>query len=196
MALADIPKIPEEYYPRIENLQKKIEASETNVEAVIANALSVLGKVRISGNGIRAEGDYGVFEVDERALIALRDFLSYSCELLPRLFGKSFLIKQGDDIRKIKVGLGIKKCRATEQDIQNCRLPIVEFLRDTQKKRTRINIHRLEEFAGWLGNDWRRGSLIFRIAAPFSELLTKEILDKLGYSLPSYIDQFLKKCGV
>ncbi len=196
MAFADFPKIPEEYKPRVKHLSEKIKNNEITREEVKSNTLTTLGKVTIGAEGIKAEGDYGSFEVDSRSITAGKEFLLYFYELLPRLWGKQFLIKRGNSIRKYKIGLGLKKLRASEGDINNLRLPIVEFVEDTATKKTRVKVHRLEEFAAWLGEDWKGGSILFKLAVPASEFLTKEVLDKIDESMAPFCDQVFKKCGV
>ncbi len=196
MALADLPKIPEEYKPRVEKLAAKIRAKEISPEEVQFNVLAVLGKVTIGAEGIKIEGEYGSFEIDERALIAGRDFLLEAYDLLPRFWGREFLIKRGNDFRKIRIGLGLKSSRASEKDINNTELPVVEYFSDPLTQKTKMKVHRSEEFAGWLGDDWSGGAIIFKIATPLSELLTKEILDKLNEPMAPFCDQVLEKCGV
>ncbi len=196
MSIADIPRIPPEYEPRMKKLSEKIKAKEITPEEVMVNTLSVLGKVTIDSGGIRITGDYGSFEADERIFRVTRDFLFYLFDLLPRLFGKKFLIKKGDDFKKVKIGLGIWKSRASEKDIRNRQLPIVEFVNDPLTKRTKVFVHRLEEFAAWIGDDWKDGSILFKLAMPFSDVLIKEFLDKLGEPMGPFCDQMLKRCGV
>lgn len=212
MALSDIPKIPREYKPRVDKLSEKIRAKEITIEEVLANLLTVLGKVTIDSNGIRTEGDYGSFEVDERGIAAGQGFLLNAYEILPVIRGKQFLIKRGSDFKKIKIGLGLKESPATEADIKNPRLPIVEIIdkpanidvnsslqepaSGLETLLPEIKIHRIEEFAGWFGDSWKEASKIFKLSVPVSELLTKEILVKLGEPMAPFCDQVLQKCGV
>ncbi len=196
MAFADVPKIPEEYKPRVEELTKKIKSKEITINEVASNILEVLGKVTIASNGIRAEGEFGRFEIDERAITATRDTLLYACELLPRFWGKKFLIQRGDSVRKVKIGLGLRKSRASAKDLNDQNIPIIEYISDPSTGKNKIWIHRIEELAAWVGDDWEKGSILFKMAIPASEFLTKEVLDRLGEYMAPFCDQVLKKCGV
>lgn len=196
MSIADIPKIPPEYEPRMQKLSEKIKAKEITLEEVMTNALSVLGRVTIDSGGIRITGDYGSFEADDRIFRVTRDFLFYLFEFLPRFFGKRLLIKKGDDFKKVTIGIGIRKSRASEKDIRNRKLPILEFVNDPITKQDRIYVHRLEELVAWVGDDWKEGSILFKLAIPLSDVLIKEFLDKQGEPVAPYCDRMLKRCGV
>ncbi len=196
MATGDIPKIPHEYKLRMKELSAKIKAGEITPEEVRDKALTVLGKVKIDAEGVLIKGDYGRFEVDERIITAAQEFLMYAYELVPKLLGKAFLIKKGDDFKKIVIGFGLMSSSASEKDIKNSGLPIVEYVQDPLTEKKKIKIHRIEEFAGWLGEDWEGGALMFKLAIPLSDLLTKEVLDKLNDSMEPFCDLVLKECGV
>ena len=98
-------------------------------------------------------------------------------DFLPVLKNREFLIKKGNDIKKIKLGLIPKKTKATIEDINNESYPMVEF-NDHEKAagdnkmlelvscffqgldgtidlpEAGYKVHRLEEFAGWFGDGW------------------------------------------
>lgn len=219
MAIGDIPKIPQEYKPRIQKLVKRMKAKEITTEEVLNNILTVLGKVTIDSKGIKIAGDYGSFEIGTIGISSPMNAAISLLDVLPIFIGKKFITKRGNEITMVKISiLGLKKSRASEKDMKNPRLPIVEYNTQNEKKENEsifnildmylhepqsgaepasgFRIHRVEEFAGWFGSGWSNMAKLFRVNLPMSQLMTKEILDKLGESMAPFCDQVLRKCGV
>lgn len=219
MSISDIPQIPREYKPRVQKLYNKIKAKEITVEEITNNILTILGKTTIYSGGIKISGNYGSFEIDSRMLTSGMEASMNLLDILPIFFGKKFLTKKGNELTLVKIGFGLKRKPATEKHLKDKSLPIIEYDTETVEAditKTVMNIlsmylqentdpepahplfkiHRLEEFSGWFGKGWKQPVKIYKMSMFFSQLTTKEILDKLGESMAPFCDQVLKKCGV
>lgn len=221
MALGDIPKIPPEYRPRVQKLYDKIKTDEITIEEILTNILTVLGKISIDYNGIKIAGSYGAFEIDSRFVKSAQELLLALYPLWPVALNMRFLIKRGDKFTKVT--FGFLRSRATKKDINNPKLPVIEFTNpepdffqdirnyalnalsvylhhNTEPEPTRqlFKVHRVEEVAGWLGamNGWNGLGKLFKVSVPLFPLITKEVLDELGESMTPFCDHVLKKCGV
>lgn len=221
MSLGDIPKIPAKYKPRIQKLFNKIKAGETSLEQVLENVLTATGKLTLDASGLTVAGEYGRFEIDARILDDLEQSLTTALEALPVLLRKkAFLIKKGLEITKLTLGpTGIWRTRPKPEDLTNKTLPIVEIVGDLKERQrikvmnmfnnylqapldeweevpTAIKVHRLEEIGTWMGNDWKTAGTLAKALVPFTNLTTKEVLDKLNETFDPFCDHVLKQCGV
>lgn len=219
MSLGDLPSIPRKYKPRVRKLFEKIQSDEISMEQILTNVFSSIGKVSVNAGGINATGDYGTFGFDKRIIADGREALVNACDLITVVLFKSFLIKRGEEFTKVFIGPGLWQTPARPEDIKNKRLPIFEIKKapeqifkekflnafhvylDTpldkwQPASKDFKIHRMEQLAGWLGNDWGRFGKLLRVIAPMADLSTKEALDKINASMDPLCDQVLTKCGV
>jgi len=216
MAVGDIPGIPKEHIPRAQRLVERLRNNEITLEAVRDNALSTLGRMRVSSSGVTVTGEAGVFELDAGSLKALLGAMKKAVETVPLFMGKELYLKEGSKITHLKIGLRMKKRSATESEIKSSTLPVIEFDPKISSKDSIINaieyrvqglggtipsppprfkIRRMEELAGWF-KGWEDLAKVMRIAVPAVPLTTKSVLDKLGEPVPAFSDLVLKKCGV
>lgn len=220
MAIGDIPKIPSEQLPRFRELIEKVRDDEIAPEAIRDAVLSVMGTVRIDASGISMKGDFGSVDFYPDEFKAMTASLLELIDFLPVLKNREFLVKKGDDIQKIKLGLTIKKSPATPADLDNESYPMVEFEDhgdDTGDNKMLdfitaaffqdidgtldmpeggYKIHRLEEFAGWFGEGWGTFARLLNINVAALPLTSKGTLDRIGAAVPAFWDDVLKRCGV
>ena len=130
MAITDFPKIPDDLNQRIGELTNKVKKSEISQEDVIRKTFTALGKTRIDHTGIKTSGQFGEIGFDSDDLKAMIESGKYGMELASVLYGKEFLIKAGNKIEKIKLGLPFKTIidHISENDQET--LPIIEFKPD------------------------------------------------------------------
>lgn len=225
MAVGDIPKIPREYYPRLQQLADKLKSNDISTATVEENALSLLGRARITAEGVRIAGDFGAFELDREGLSAIIESMKKALDLWPLINGREFLVKQGGTVTRWRLGRIPRKSKATQADIDNSSLPVFEYQESSPStaslKKTGpglplwlkllmdnldsghgsgtptppFKIRRIEELMGWI-EDWEQLSQIIYVGIPSLPLTQKKRLDKLGESLPAFIDALLTKCGV
>ncbi len=220
MAIGDIPKFPSEYASRGKKLIRKLEKNDLSMEEVKSTIASVLGRVTIDSKGIRIAGDFGSFEIDAEGFMAINESLRLLLDFLPVLDGKELFLKRGEEITRMVVTLPPKQTPATIYDFQESELPMIEFPPESKDKNNsnsdlklfaayfqgadstlgglenNMKIHRMEELAGWLGDGWEGVVKLMDIGLPLLTLTTKETLDKLGESYPSFWDDVFKRCGV
>ncbi len=225
MAVGDIPKIPRKYHPRLQQLADKLKNHEISKATVEENALSLLGRASINAEGVRVAGEFGAFELDREGLSAIIESMKKSLDIWPLINGREFLVKQGNQVTRWRLGRIPKKFEASQNDIDNGSLPVFEIQEPSPSKPLSKNagpelpiwlkllmddpdsshgggtasppfkIRRIEELMGWL-EDWEQLAQVLYVGLPALPLTQKKRLDKLGETLPAFIDALLKKCGV
>lgn len=221
MSLGDIPKIPAKYKPRVRKLFQKIKANEISLEKLGETLLTAMGTVTMDAQGLTIAGAYGRFEIDKRILDDMEQSLTIALEALPVLLRKKqLLIKNGLEVTKLTMGpTGIWRTRPKPEDLKDKSLPIVEIIGDPKERQRKkvmnmfhvylqspleeweevpvaIKVHRLEEIGTWMGNDWKTAGTLAKAMVPFTDLTTKEVLDKLNETMDPFCDHVLKQCGV
>ncbi len=220
MAIGDIPRIPRQYYPRLQQLGAKLENQEITAAAVQENALHLLGRARISADGICFTGEFGSFVLDREGLEAMIAAMKKALALWPVFHGRELFVQKGEQVTRWRLGRIPKKTAATPAEIQNSSLPVVIYplLSEKQEKHRKLpvwlsalmddpdsggfmaasplfKVVRIEELLGWF-EDWEQLARALAIGIPALPLTQKKRLDKLGESLPAFIDALLTKCGV
>ncbi len=222
MAIGDIPKFPLEYASRGKKLIQKLEKNDLSMDEVKNTIASVLGRVTIDTKGIRVAGDFGSFGINAEGFEAINESLRLLLDFLPVFEGRELFFKTGEKITKITVAFPPKQVPATLNEFQESEFPMIEFPSESKDKNSsnanmkmlaayfqgadanlggggfgnNIRIHRIEELAGWLGDGWEGVVKLMDIGLPLLTLTTKETLDKLGESYPSFWDDVFKRCGV
>jgi len=213
MALGNLPGIPHEYYPRIGTLIQKLDDQELTLKEVGDNILCSLGRIRIDSRGISVSGDFGRIRFGPSEFRAIIDSVLNFIDYYPLLRDKELLIKQGNDIGKIKLGLLMRMVPSHLWESNNEKIPMIEIVSglksilsvlsyligdmdgviDLGEKGFRI--YRLEELLGWSA-DWQGFSRLMNVAIPALALTTREVADSVAGPTAELLDDILKRCGV
>jgi hypothetical protein len=218
MAIGDLPKIPTEYYPRLRQVASRIDQGELTPADLRSHILTVLGRVRMGAEGVSVQGVFGQsgLTADEMngAVIAAMKLIDF----VKRYRGRELIIKTGSHYQICRVGLNLKKRPATAVEVADPALPIfewngggesavVDWLRGLGvnakpecsapgQSRRPLTIHRLEALAEWLGEGWEEYARFLNVLIPALPLTQKGTLDRLGESVPAFLDAVLTRCGV
>jgi hypothetical protein len=213
MALGNLPGIPQQYYPRIGALIRKLEDRELTPKEVGDHILRSLGKIRIDSEGISVSGDFGRLGFGPPELRAIIDSVLNLIDTFPILRDKELLIKQGNKIGKIKLGLLMRMVPSNLWESNNEKIPMVEIVSDVKSivsllsyligemdgvidlAEKGVRVYRLEELLGWSA-DWQEFSKLLNVAIPALALTTKEVADRVSDSATALYDDILKRCGV
>ncbi|MCP4625916.1 MAG: hypothetical protein GY850_20755 [bacterium] len=218
MAIGDLPKIPHEYQPRLQQLKAKLGKGELDQADLLNHILVVLGRVRMDMNGIRIRGAFGETGLTADETNALVNTFMKMIDFTWRYRGREILIKKGLQFRKLRLGLRMKQRPATAAEVADTDLPIIEWElpeggapTDTLKKLGPIDsdgadaassrqlpfkIHRLEALFGWMGDGWEEFARMLEIGLPALHLTQKATLDRIGKSFPAFLNAVLQRCGV
>ena len=207
MSLGDIPKIPEQYQPRIEKLKAKLEEGATSRDLVVGHMTAALGRVRMSSQGVKIKGPFGSMELTADEFKSLILFMKKALDFGMRFRGRQTLIKKDGEVTLLTVDLMMKQKPASPADLANPDLPMIEILDPDEIPRganvseppgigDRIKIHRIEVLAGWLGDGWDGFARMLDVGVPAIDLTQKATLDRINESFPSLVDDVLERCGV
>ncbi len=211
MSIGDLPKIPDEYRPRIQQLNTKLGKEELTVIELLDHVMTVLGRVRINAEGIQVWGEFGRTGLTGAEFRALMLSMEKGIDFSMRYRGREILIKQGSKINRIRIDFNMKKRPASAAEIADPALPMIEWMppdangQDTsdhggeeelKNKKIQIKVHRMEALAGWLGDGWEEFARMLEIGLPALALTQKSTMDRIGESVPGLLDAILKRCGV
>ncbi len=213
MAIGDFPGIPQKYIPRLRVLMEKLDNHELTMKEIGGHALSSLGRVRIDSEGISIQGDFGFIRFEPSEFRALVDSLLNVIDYLPMLKDKELLIKFGEEIYRIKLGLRTKILPAGVWELSEEGTPGIEIINGmtaatsllsyligdmdgvVDLKEKGFKIYRLEEFVGW-SVDWEAFSKFINMAVPALVLTTKGVADRVQGPAMQLWDELLTRCGV
>lgn len=225
MAIGDIPKIPREYFPRLQQLTDKLRSREITLYELYANAFATAGRCTVSAEGVTFAGDFGKVALDKEGLTGIVESVKNMAPLWHMFAGRSFLYQHGDLVLRIRLGNIPLIRRATISDVENGPLPAIifqqpahhdpsskaagpglpywlKYLSDdpdwgqgTGVPNPLFKVRRVEEIMGWF-EDWEQLARVMAASLPLVPMSQKKRLDKMGENFPQYMDAFLKKCGV
>ncbi|MCP4682880.1 MAG: hypothetical protein GY864_11150, partial [Desulfobacterales bacterium] len=210
------PGIPGETISQIKELIKEIKGKDLSSKEISQHIFSTMGKIRMDTDGINIIGDFGRMGLDSDEFKAATEAFLNLIDFLPELKGKEFIVKRGDDINKIRLGLIPKKCPATHMDANDDRFPMVEFDADKSDSESMLGIvakhfsqriangpdtkepgfkiHRIEEFAGWF-KTWNEFSSMIMVGIPILSLTKMRTVKRISASIPAFLSDVLNRCG-
>lgn len=216
MATDYAPGIPTETISQIRDLLDRFKEIDLDTNELRNCVFSAMGKLRIDTQGINFSGNFGTMGINSEEFEAVKEStlkaVDVITELLPLLKGKEFVVKTEDKTTKIKLGYIPRWQPATQADMDDEKVPIVEILGTGDSGKSRINtladklsgevsegasrvkIHRIEEFAGWFPT-WKEFGDIMNITVPLLALTKMKTIKRISASLPAFLSDVLDRCG-
>ncbi len=209
------PGIPRETITQIRELMQKFKGDDLSPENISQHVFSAMGKIRMDTDGINIIGDFGSMGLDSDEFKAVTEALLNLIDFLPELKGKEFIVKKGDDINKIRLGLIPKKYPITHMDANDHRFAMIEF--DPEKtgsksmvsvvmnyfshrmangsstKEPGFKIHRIEEFGGWF-ESWKEFADMMKVSIPMLSLTKMRTIKRISASIPAFLSDVLNRC--
>ncbi|MBI9074207.1 MAG: hypothetical protein JEZ02_02265 [Desulfatibacillum sp.] len=207
MTIGDIPRLPDRDVRRVEELVKRVKNGETSVSHILEKALSAIGRFRIDSTGLEIKGR---FKMGAEELQALFESTILRMELLPYLKGRTVYVHvKGMARNKIILGFPLGIFPATEDEIQNTDLPLVEVDLDVipyfcqgfegilyMSGERLLTLHRTDKIFQWIGDGWTGGLKVLDSNLPMFSLTTKKFLGQISQPLTALCDEVLTQCGV
>lgn len=196
--LKDIPKFPEGYRSRANQLRTNMKQGEISMLDVIGNTVAVMERIHIDPMGIRI-GDRCRIDADECRILgkALID----AFELFSAVKGRELVVQIRKVLfLKVEIGLPPKMVPLPPGEAMESGLPLIELDADPEDPdgaRLQLQrIHRFPDLLAWIGEDWDGLVRIFDLVIPLFAFSTQERIETLIKPVYSLFDDILTRCGV
>jgi len=199
--LKDMPRFPEAYRSRANQLRTKVKQGDISLLDVLGNIVAVMERVHMDPTGIQIGNRCRIDAAECRTLgKALIDaFAIFSAvkgrELIVQIRKMLFL--------KVEIGLPPKMVPLLPGEAMDSGLPMIELDADPDDpddpdgtKLRLQRIHRFPDLLAWLGEDWDGLVRVFGLVVPLFAFSTQERIETLIKPMYSLFDDVLTRCGV
>jgi hypothetical protein len=196
--LKDMPKFPEAYRSRANQLRTNVKQGKISILDVLGNIVAVMERVHIDPTGIQVGNRY---RIDAKECRTLGKALIDAFDIFSAVKGKELIVQIRKVLfLKIEIGLPPKMIPLPPGEAFESGLPLIELDADPDdpdgSKLRLQRIHGFPDLLGWLGEDWDGLVRVFDLVIPLFAFSTQERIETLIKPMYTLFDDVLKKCGV
>jgi hypothetical protein len=196
--LKDMPRFPEAYRSRANQLRTNVRQGDISLLDVLGNIVAVMERVRIDPTGIQIGNR---FRIDAAECRTLGKALIDAFEIFSAVKGRELVVQIRKVLfLKVEIGLPPKMIPLAPGEAMESGLPLIELDADPDDpdgaKLRLQRIHGFPDLLAWLGEDWDGLVRVFDLVIPLFAFSTQERIETLIKPMYGLFDDVLTKCGV